>query len=283
MLIETIHELRQALKGKQSIGFVPTMGYLHEGHLSLIHQAKEDHALVVVSIFVNPTQFAPNEDFESYPRKLDRDYKMATEAGANIVFHPSVDELYIDGASTSVIVEGPITSKLCGASRPTHFKGVTTVVATLFNLVRPNSAYFGQKDAQQAIIIQKMVRDLHMPIEVVICPIVREKDGLAMSSRNTYLSKEERQQALSLNEALTWAASAVHSGNKDAKAIKATMRRMIQSQPLAKIDYIEIVSSKDLEDLRVIEGEALGAVAVRFGTTRLIDNRYLINDANRGE
>lgn len=275
MIIETIKELRDHLKTEPSVGFVPTMGYLHEGHLSLIRRAKQEHDKVVVSIFVNPTQFAPGEDFDSYPRDIDRDYALATGAGADIIFHPSVEEMYVDGASTSVIVEGDITRKLCGASRPTHFKGVTSVVATLFNIVKPDSAYFGQKDAQQAIIIQKMVRDLHMDVEVVVCPIVREEDGLAMSSRNTYLSQEERRQALILNEALNLAEAEVADGEKNVKALRDAIKSRIESVPLADVDYVEVVSARDLSDIDTIEDRALAAVAVRFGKTRLIDNRFI--------
>lgn len=275
MIIESIKELRDHLKTEPSVGFVPTMGYLHEGHLSLIRRAKQEHDKVVVSIFVNPTQFAPGEDFDSYPRDIDRDYALATGAGADIIFHPSVEEMYVDGASTSVIVEGDITRKLCGASRPTHFKGVTSVVATLFNIVKPDSAYFGQKDAQQAIIIQKMVRDLHMDVDVVVCPIVREEDGLAMSSRNTYLSQEERSQALILNKALSLAEAEVADGEKNVKALRDGIKSRIESVPLANVDYVEVVSARDLSDIDTIEDRALAAVAVRFGKTRLIDNRLL--------
>ena len=200
MVINSIKELRSLLATarteNKTIGFVPTMGYLHEGHLSLIRKANEENNLVVVSIFVNPTQFGPNEDFETYPRDIEQDTKLALEAGADIIFNPSASEIYPKGSSSWVNVEGDITSVLCGASRPTHFQGVTTVVNILFNIVKPNRAYFGQKDAQQAAVLTKMVRDLHIDLELVVCPIVRETDGLALSSRNTYLSSEERQQAL---------------------------------------------------------------------------------------
>jgi pantoate--beta-alanine ligase len=195
-LIRTINDLEAWFLGadrrNKTLGFVPTMGYLHEGHCSLIRAAKSQNDLVAVSVFVNPTQFGPGEDFESYPRDIDRDYTLARAAGADVVFSPGVGEVYAPGASTAVEVTGDITNKLCGASRPTHFKGVTTVVSILFNIVRPDKAYFGQKDAQQALIIKKMVRDLRMPVEVIVCPIVREADGLAMSSRNVYLGPEER-------------------------------------------------------------------------------------------
>lgn len=263
----------------KTLGFVPTMGYLHEGHLSLIRSAKASNDLVAVSIFVNPTQFAPGEDYESYPRDTDRDYKLAMEAGADVVFVPDVNEIYISGASTAVEVTGEITKKLCGASRPTHFRGVTTVVSILFNIVGPDKAYFGQKDAQQALMIKKMVRDLHIPVEVIICPIVRESDGLAMSSRNVYLSPEEREQAVCLNGALQKAEDYLKSGAADCDVKKLTeiITRHIQSQKLASIDYVQILDGETLEDIDHIapERQALAAVAVKFGKTRLIDNRLL--------
>ena len=221
-LIKTVNELEAWLKNagrrNKTLGFVPTMGYLHEGHCSLIKAAKAQNDLVVVSVFVNPTQFAPSEDFESYPRDIDRDYKLAREAGADVVFNPEAGEIYVIGASTVVEVTGEIAKKLCGASRPTHFRGVTTVVNILFNIVRPDKAYFGQKDAQQALIIKKMVRDLHMPVEVIVCPIVREADGLAMSSRNVYLKPEERKQATCLNSGLRMAEEYLGSGADDCRS-----------------------------------------------------------------
>lgn len=282
MIIKTIEALRKQLDHGQSVGFVPTMGFLHEGHLSLIKAAKKDNDIVVVSIFVNPTQFAPNEDFDSYPRDIDRDQKLAYSAGADIIFYPDVDEIYGGGASTSVIVEGDLSKKLCGVARPTHFKGVTSIVTILFNIVQPTRAYFGQKDAQQSILIKKMVRDLHMPIEVIVCPIIREEDGLAMSSRNVYLSKEERQQALVLNQALSAASNAVSSGFNCAHEIKGLIESIIIKQPLAVIDYVDVLSGYDLSDVEVIRPSAvddkdlvLAAVAVKFGHTRLIDNRII--------
>ena len=283
-LVKTVRELEDWFNslGRQSktLGFVPTMGYLHEGHLSLIRAAKAQNDLVAVSVFVNPTQFGPGEDFESYPRDIDRDYKLAVGAGADVVFNPEADEIYIAGASTSVEVTGEITQKLCGASRPMHFKGVTTVVNILFNIVRPDRAYFGQKDAQQSLVIKKMVRDLHMMVEVVVCPIVREPDGLAMSSRNVYLSDDERRQAVCLNEALLKAETYLKGGETDcASTAKLTdvIKNHIQAQPLAVIDYIEILDGETLEDIQQINPgtKALAAVAVRFGKTRLIDNKML--------
>lgn len=272
----------KADRRNKTLGFVPTMGYLHEGHLSLIKAAKEQNDLVAISIFVNPTQFAPGEDYENYPRDTDRDYKLAMEAGGDVVFVPEVGEIYIPGASTAVEVTGEITKKLCGASRPTHFKGVTTIVNILFNIVSPDSAYFGQKDAQQALIIKKMVRDLHIPVEVVVCPIIREADGLAMSSRNVYLSPDERRQAVCLNGALQNAEDYLKSGADDCtvKALIEIITRHIQSRDLAVVDYVQILDGETLEDIDLIAPgrKALAAVAVIFGKTRLIDNRILSNE-----
>jgi pantoate--beta-alanine ligase len=283
-LVHTKEELKKALsaagRGHKTLGLVPTMGYLHEGHLSLIRKAKAENDLVAVSVFVNPTQFAPGEDFESYPRDIGRDYELAAGAGADFVFNPPVGEIYPEGASTAVEVTGEIPKKLCGASRPTHFKGVTTVVSILFHIVGPDRAYFGQKDAQQAVIIQKMVRDLHMPLEVVVCPIVREADGLAMSSRNIYLSPEERRQATVLNRALGVAEDYLRSGAGDraeTAALRALIVSEIETSPLAKIDYVEVLAAGPLQSApAILPGKpALAAVAVRFGKTRLIDNRIL--------
>lgn len=283
-LIETTAGLKEWLlradRKNKSLALVPTMGFLHAGHLSLIGKAKQENDLVAVSVFVNPTQFAPGEDFQSYPRDIERDYRLAVEAGADLVFHPSVEEIYAPGASTAVEVEGELTKKLCGVSRPTHFKGVTTVVNILFNLFRPDRAYFGQKDAQQAVIIKKMVRDLHMPLEIVVCPIVREADGLARSSRNVYLNPEERRQATVLNRALEEAERSLRSGAEGCRDTGFLRRRIeceIREMPLADIDYVEILDAETLESIPLIlPGKtALAAVAVRFGKTRLIDNRIL--------
>lgn len=264
----------------KTLGFVPTMGYLHDGHCSLIEAAKSRNDLVVVSIFVNPTQFAPGEDFESYPRDIERDYTLATKAGADVVFNPEVGEIYIPGASSFVEVTGDITRKLCGASRPTHFRGVTTVVNILFNIVRPDKAYFGQKDVQQVMIIKKMVRDLKIPVEVIVCPIVREADGLAMSSRNVYLSPIERNQALCLNCCLQRAEEYLHSGCEECRSVMKIIEIIeshINSQNLAVIDYVQILDGETLDEIEVIEPgkPVLAAVAVKFGKTRLIDNRVL--------
>lgn len=283
-IIKTIEELEAWSAGadrkNRALGLVPTMGYLHEGHCSLIRAAKADNDLVVVSVFVNPTQFAPGEDFESYPRSIERDYELAIDAGADVVFNPEAGEIYVPGSSTVVEVTGEITKKLCGASRPTHFKGVTTVVNILFNIVRPDKAYFGQKDAQQALIIKKMVRDLHMPVEVIVCPIVREADGLAMSSRNVYLSPKERKQAVCLSSGLQKAWEYLNSGSDDSRSVGKLIEVIedhIKGQDLAAIDYIRILDGETLEEISEIKPgkAALAAVAVRFGKTRLIDNRVL--------
>ncbi|MDO5665809.1 MAG: pantoate--beta-alanine ligase [Bacteroidia bacterium] len=279
MIITTIKQLRGYLdthrKSGKTIGLVPTMGFLHEGHLSLIRKAKAENNIVVVSDFVNPTQFAPNEDFESYPRNIDRDEQLAMGAGADVIFYPSVEEMYLDGSSTFVEVEGNITKVLCGASRPSHFKGVTTVVAMLFNIVQPQKAYFGQKDAQQAAILIKMVTDLHINIELTVCPIVREKNGLAMSSRNTYLSADERAQAVILNKALLETKAVFESGETNIEKLKQRIIDKISEAPLANIDYVSIYEYPSLETVETVKEKALAAVAVRFGKTRLIDNIIL--------
>lgn len=287
-LIRTATELNDWLishgRKNRSLGLVPTMGYLHDGHLSLIEKARAENDLVVVSIFVNPLQFGPNEDYEKYPRDINRDYKLAWEAGADVVFNPEASEIYLPGSSTEVEVKGDLTKKLCGASRPIHFKGVTTVVTILFNMIQPDRAYFGQKDAQQAIIIKKMVRDLHISVEINVCPIVREKDGLAMSSRNVYLTPPEHQQALSLSRGLQKARAYLSSGADDCARVDkliSVIRREIETEPLAKVEYIEILDADTLETIDYIEPrrKALAAVAVRFGRTRLIDNVILSRTA----
>ena len=279
MIIETVKELREYLAGQRAagktVGLVPTMGFLHEGHLSLIREAKAENDVVVVSDFVNPTQFGPNEDFESYPRNIEQDTELALSAGADVIFYPSVSEMYPPESSTYVEVEGNITRVLCGASRPTHFRGVTTVVNKLFNIVEPDKAYFGQKDAQQVAVLTKMVKDLHMDIELIICPIVREPDGLAMSSRNTYLSAEERKQAVILNQALKKAKNAFANGEKDVVKLTEIITDKINEMPLAVIDYVSILDFPSLKPIITIEKDALAAVAVKFGKTRLIDNEIL--------
>ncbi len=279
MIIETINELRNYLeehrKTGKTIGFVPTMGFLHEGHLSLIRAAKAENDVVVVSDFVNPTQFAPNEDFESYPRNIEQDEKMAMEAGADVIFFPSVVEMYPNGSSTFVEVEGETTKILCGKSRPSHFKGVTTVVNILFNIVQPNKAYFGQKDAQQVAVLIKMVRDLHQNLEIVVCPIVREKDGLAMSSRNTYLDTQQRKDATILHQSLQEAELHFKNGENNVGNLTQFIRKKLSEKSSADIDYIEIYDFPSLTKIEKIDHKALAAIAVRFGKTRLIDNIIL--------
>jgi len=248
------------------------MGFFHEGHLSLMRQARVENDLVVVSIFVNPTQFGPKEDYKSYPRDLTRDSQMAQGVGVDVIFAPSVEDMYPDGYATYVSVEG-LTEKMCGISRPDHFRGVTTVVTKLFNLVQPHRAYFGQKDAQQAIVIKRMAADLNTGIEIIVMPTIREADGLAMSSRNSYLNPEERKAALILNKSLNMAEKLINSGQRDVSIIYRKMQDFIQSEPLARIDYIAIVSADTLEDIDRLKGKILMALAVFIGRTRLIDNR----------
>lgn len=265
-------EIKKARRNGSSIGFVPTMGYLHEGHLSLIKRAKRENDLVIVSIFVNPTQFGIGEDFESYPRSLSRDSRLIESAGGDIVFSPSILEMYPRECSTYVKIEGDITKKLCGASRPGHFRGVTTIVTKLFNIVAPDRAYFGQKDAQQVAVIEQMVRDLCFDVEIIPCPTVREEDGLAMSSRNTYLKKDERSAAAVLFKSLSRAEEMIKKGERNPLKISDIILNNIRSEPLSKVDYIEIVNNKTLESIEEIKGDILIALAVRIGNTRLIDN-----------
>ena len=271
-VIETIADmksLRQKLP--EPVGFVPTMGYLHEGHLVLVRQAKAENSSVVVSIFVNPTQFGPQEDFNKYPRDPQRDLAMLEKEGIDIVFMPSVAEMYPPQFNSWVEV-GKITERLEGAARPGHFRGVATVVAKLFNIVQPDKAYFGQKDAQQLVVIKKMVADLNMNLEVVAVPTVREPDGLAMSSRNIYLNPEERKAAVVLYQALTLAQKLWSQGEKDAQTIRQQMTDLIQKQPLANIDYISIADAETLDELDKVKPPALVSLAVKIGKTRLIDN-----------
>lgn len=274
-IITSIQEMqaeaeRLRLQG-QRIGFVPTMGYLHEGHLSLVRTARQHADVVIMSIFVNPTQFGPTEDYTEYPRNFDRDVALAASVGCHIVFNPTVNDIYPENYLTYVEVE-KITDVLCGRSRPTHFRGVTTIVAKLFHIVKPHVAVFGQKDAQQALVIQRMVRDLNFDIQIVVAPIVREKDGLAMSSRNIYLTPEQRQQAVALYQALMMAKSLIEKGERKAQVIKDYMRRHIERLAAATIDYIEIVDTTHLQPLAVLQGEVLIALAVKIGKPRLIDN-----------
>jgi len=250
------------------------MGYLHEGHLSLVRAAKRENAHAAVSIFVNPAQFGPGEDLARYPRDEARDLALLEAEGVDAVFAPSIEEMYADGSSTYVTVEG-LTQRLEGASRPAHFRGVTTVVAKLFNIVQPNRAYFGQKDAQQLAVIRRMVRDLDMPIEIVAMPIVRESDGLAMSSRNVYLSPQERTAAHVLCLAVSLAERMFDDAERDASRIRGAMEALIRREPLAQIDYVSVADAEGLDELVVIDRTALVSLAVRFGATRLIDNTIL--------
>ena len=275
-ICNTIDEIRSHIKiikkADKSIGFVPTMGYLHDGHLSLVKKAKEENDIVVVSIFVNPTQFGAGEDLESYPRDLDRDFQLLKSQEVDFVFVPSVDEMYNKAYKTYVDVEGQITKKLCGSSRKGHFRGVTTVVSKLFNIAAPDRAYFGQKDAQQVAVIEQMVRDLNFDIDIISCPIVREKDGLALSSRNAYLNSKEREDAAILSKSLFLAEKMIENGVKEAKKIKKFIIDKINTVDYAKIDYVEIVDAKTLENVNILQGDILIAVAVKIGKPRLIDN-----------
>jgi pantoate--beta-alanine ligase len=275
MLVKEIKELRILIKTWKreglSVGFVPTMGALHEGHESLIKKAVSENDKVVVSVFVNPTQFGPNEDYDSYPRDINKDLNLCMNAGAAVVFNPEPNEMYFDNKSTSISVSN-LTSVLCGAKRPGHFDGVCLVVSKLFNIVTPDKAYFGQKDAQQVAVLKRMVRDLNIDVEIVPCPIIREEDGLAKSSRNTYLSKDERIAALVLSKSLNIAKGLLENGERNANKIKEIMKSEIIKEPLAKIDYIEIVDSESLENVENIEKSILVPIAVYIGKTRLIDN-----------
>ncbi|HEX74979.1 MAG TPA: pantoate--beta-alanine ligase [Dehalococcoidia bacterium] len=270
--IAEMKALRREIPG--SVGFVPTMGYLHQGHLALVKQARADNSTVVASIFVNPTQFGPGEDFDTYPRDTERDLALLEKENADIVFIPSNEEMYPEGFSSLVEVE-KVTERLEGSHRPGHFRGVTTVVAKLFNIVEPTRSYFGQKDAQQATVIKKMVTDLNMNLEITVVPTVRESDGLAMSSRNIYLNPEERQAATVLFKALSLARQLQERGKIDAEYLRQKMTSLIGKEPLAKIDYVSIADAQTLEELTEIDRPALASLAVRIGKTRLIDNMVL--------
>lgn len=266
--------VRRAKQDGKSVGLVPTMGFLHDGHLSLVRQARRDCDLVVVSVFVNPLQFGPQEDFGEYPRDLDRDCRLLAQAQADVVFAPPVEEMYPQGqANMLTFVEvHKITERLCGASRPGHFRGVATVVTKLFNIAEPDRAYFGQKDAQQVAVIKHMVADLNMNVTVVPVPTVREADGLAMSSRNTYLSGPERQAALVLSQALAAAQRLLAAGERDAGKIRGAMRQLIAAEPRATVDYISVSDPVYLTEMEQVRAPALVALAVKIGRTRLIDN-----------
>ena len=277
-VIATVKEMQQRSnqlrqEGK-TIAFVPTMGYLHEGHLALMREGKDRGDVLAISIFVNPTQFGPGEDYERYPRDMQRDLKLAEKVGVNIVFTPSAQEMYPDGSQTYVEVEG-VTQNLCGISRPGHFRGVTTVVAKLFNIVKPHLALFGQKDYQQLITIKRMVEDLNIDTEVIGIPTVRERDGLAMSSRNAYLSPKKRKEAAGLYRALRMGEELFRQGARDAAAILTTVMGIIEEANPTKIDYVKICDAHTLEDIEEIKNEAIIAVAVQIGKTRLIDNHIL--------
>ena len=274
-IVKTIEEVRSAVKAWKAegltVGLVPTMGFLHEGHESLILRAAKENDRVVVSDFVNPTQFGPGEDLESYPRDLNRDAALCENAGASLLFNPEPSEMYAEDACTFVDMRA-LTGELCGKSRPIHFSGVCTVVSKLFNIVMPDRAYFGQKDAQQLAVIRRMVRDLNFGIEIVGCPIIREADGLAKSSRNTYLNEEERKAALVLSKAVKLGSEMAESGEKSADAIVAAMKKVIEAEPMAKIDYVQAVDAVSVEPVSEMKPPVLVAMAVYIGKTRLIDN-----------
>ena len=274
-IVETIDDMRKLRRElAEPVGLVPTMGYLHEGHLSLVKRARAENPSLVVSIFVNPTQFGPQEDFQSYPRDTARDLSLLEQEAADVVFMPSADEMYPPQFNSWIEI-GKVTERLEGATRPGHFKGVTTVCAKLFSIVQPTRAYFGQKDAQQTVVIKKMVTDLNMNLEIVTLPTVREPDGLAMSSRNTYLNIGERQAALVLYQALTLAQRLWEQGEKNAERIRQEMTKLIQGQPLATIDYASVANAETLDELDTVKPPALVSLAVKIGEARLIDNIVL--------
>jgi len=273
-VIHTIAEMRGLRGGLGRLGLVPTMGFLHEGHISLVTRARAECAAVAVSIFVNPTQFGPTEDLGRYPRDLPRDLALLEAAGADLVFTPEPAEIYPPSFDTQVLVGG-ITGVLEGAARPGHFAGVTTVVAKLFNIVQPDIAYFGQKDAQQSVVIRKLVADLNLPVEIVVAPTVRDTDGLALSSRNSYLTPAQRAAAPVLYRALTAAQTLFDGGERDADRLRGAMRRTITAEPEAQVDYLSLADPQTLQELAHVDRQALASLAVRFGTTRLIDNLLL--------
>jgi len=274
-VIETITEVKKArYKLKGTVGLFPTLGYLHEGHLSLVRSSRQENDHTISSIFVNPTQFGPSEDFKNYPREFQRDLALLEEEGVEFVFMPSMKEMYPKGYNTWVDIE-KVTERLEGAARPTHFRGVTTIVAKLFNILEPTRAYFGQKDAQQLFVIKKMVAELNMNIEVITCPTVREVDGLAMSSRNSYLNPEERKSASVLYQSLNLAKEMWSQGEKDAGKIRNKMEKLIHQHPLAIIDYISIADTETLEEMEKIKPPALVSLAVKIGKPRLLDNILL--------
>lgn len=278
-IVKTIKEVRENVKQWRkeglSVGLVPTMGFLHEGHESLIKRAVSENDRVVVSVFVNPMQFGPKEDLASYPRDIEADSRLCEAAGASLIFHPEPEEMYEEGFCSFVDMTG-LTNALCGLSRPVHFRGVCTVVNKLFNIVMPDRAYFGEKDAQQLAVVKRMVKDLNMDIEIVGCPIIREADGLAKSSRNTYLSPESRKQAVILSKSVFMARKMIEDGERDASKVKKAMVDLINTMPLADIDYVEIVDVNTMKSIDKIEGDILCAIAVNIGgEARLIDNTML--------
>lgn len=284
-IIDSIARMRESsdelIRSVKSIALVPTMGFLHDGHLQLMRTGKKQADVLVISIFVNPTQFGPAEDFAEYPRDMEGDLSKAREVGVDLVFVPSVEEMYPDGFQTHVMVE-KMTKHLCGLSRPGHFDGVTTVVSKLFHIIKPHKAIFGQKDFQQLSVIKRMVKDLNMDIEVIGVPIVRESDGLAMSSRNHYLSPEQRKSALSLKKSLDLALHMYGQGEKDSGKIKTAIEKLILSFPFTEIDYVTICDPITLEDVDTLEKQSLVALAVRVGKTRLIDNTVIGTERNKG-
>lgn len=276
--VTRIAELRKFLEAERStgksVGFVPTMGYLHDGHVALVREASKQCDVVVVSIFVNPTQFGPNEDFQAYPRDLQRDTKVCEREGVGYLFVPSEEEMYSSDFLTFVEVQ-ELTEGLCGASRPGHFKGVTTVVAKLFNIVRPHKAFFGEKDAQQLLVVKKLVRDLNFDLEVVGVPAVREKDGLAMSSRNKYLDPKERKAAPVLFRSLSLANEKIAEGEREADKVKQAMKELLETEPLVTLEYLSICRTEDLKEIDKLSGDVLVALAARVGKARLIDNLFI--------
>lgn len=278
-IVKTVGEIRDIVKAWRreglTVGLVPTMGYLHEGHQSLIARSAAQNDRTVVSVFVNPIQFGPNEDLEAYPRDIERDKAAVVAAGGDVIFHPEPEEMY-PPHFTSFVDTTETTELLCGAVRPVHFRGVCTVVSKLFNIVQPDRAYFGQKDAQQLATIKRFVRDLNFDIEIVPCPIVREEDGLAKSSRNTYLNPQERKAALILSKSLTIGRQLVEAGERDANVVATAIRQHLETEPLAKVDYVEVVDFETVQRVNRIAGETLVAIAVYIGKTRLIDN-FIVN------
>lgn len=274
-VVNSVKELRDAVKSWKreglKVGLVPTMGYLHEGHKSLIDRAVKENDKVVVSIFVNPIQFGPKEDLATYPRDMERDSTLCLDAGVDIIFHPEKEEMYEEDFCTSIVMKG-LTENLCGKTRPVHFGGVCTVITKLLNIVSPDKIYFGQKDAQQLAVVRRMVRDFNFDVEVVGCPIIREEDGLAKSSRNTYLNEEERKAATILNESLKIGHQALEAGERESKKIIDIIKNNLNTEKLAKVEYVQVVDNLSMTDVEHVSGEVLVAIAVYIGKTRLIDN-----------